>query len=259
MKLPVEEILNRIITEHRRLLGENLVGIYLHGSIPMGCFNENSSDIDYIAVVKEKLDFETKRKIIDFLMDLSPYSPEKGIEMSIVLEKDVKEFVYPTPFELHYSKEHNERYLRSSSYICGNSVDEDLAAHIMVINRRGSCIYGKPISETFGEVPKENYIASILYDIEYAHEEIIKSPVYFVLNLCRVLYYLREGAVSSKYEGGEWGKKILPGKYFDLIERAINKYRGNNESMEWDENELKEFSNYMLDEINRSLQVSMGQ
>lgn len=35
-------------------LSENLVGIYLHGSLAMGCFNPSRSDVDLV-VVKESL------------------------------------------------------------------------------------------------------------------------------------------------------------------------------------------------------------
>lgn len=250
MTLNIEEILNKIIIEHRKLLKNNFSGIYLHGSLAMGCFNKNLSDIDYIVVVKEKVYYEIKRRIIDFIIDLSQYTPKKGMEMSIVLEKDVKNFVYPTPFELHYSKEHDERYANNANYLCGDSVDKDLAAHITVINHRGVCLYGKPIKEVFGEVPERYYLDSIIYDIENAQEEIVNNPVYFVLNLCRVLYYLRERVVSSKYEGGEWAKGILPGKYFNLIDEAINIYRGKVNNKEWNEEELMNFAEYMIKEIN---------
>ncbi|MDF2672626.1 MAG: hypothetical protein K0R09_891 [Clostridiales bacterium] len=253
MQSNVKEILNKIIIEHRKLMNDNLVGIYLHGSLAMGCFNENLSDIDYIMVVKDKISFEIKRRIIDFLIGLSQYVPKKGIEMSIVLDKDIKNFVYPTPFELHYSKDINERYVNDLNYICGDSTDKDLAAHITVINHRGVCLYGKPINEVFGEVPEKYYIDSILYDIENAQGEILNNSVYYVLNLSRVLYYLREGIISSKYEGGKWAKEILPGKYFDIIEQAINIYVGKMGNIEWNESELKNFVEYMLNEINNCL------
>lgn len=253
MQSDVKEILNKIIIEHRKLMNDNLVGIYLHGSLAMGCFNENLSDIDYIMVVKDKISFEIKRRIIDFLIDLSQYAPKKGIEMSIVLDKDIKNFVYPTPFELHYSKDINERYVNDPNYICGNTTDRDLAAHITVINHSGVCLYGKPINEVFGEVPEKYYIDSILYDIENVRLEILNNPVYFVLNLCRVLYYLREKVISSKYEGGKWAKEILPGKYFNIIEQAINIYVGKTGNMEWNESELKNFAEHMLKEINNCL------
>ncbi|WP_161567304.1 hypothetical protein [Acidilutibacter cellobiosedens] len=37
--------------EYQTILGDNLVGIYVHGSIAFGCFHEEKSDIDFIAVI----------------------------------------------------------------------------------------------------------------------------------------------------------------------------------------------------------------
>lgn len=45
----------------RRIIGDNLVGIYLHGSYVMGCFNPKKSDLDFIIVVNEKMDDASKR------------------------------------------------------------------------------------------------------------------------------------------------------------------------------------------------------
>ena len=40
------------------------------------------------------------------ILDINKNSPPKGLEMSIVLEKYTRQFVYPTPFEQHFSKAH---------------------------------------------------------------------------------------------------------------------------------------------------------
>ena len=36
---------------NRRILGDKLCVVYLHGSLAMGCFNPEKSDIDMIVVV----------------------------------------------------------------------------------------------------------------------------------------------------------------------------------------------------------------
>jgi streptomycin 3"-adenylyltransferase len=37
--------------------------------------------------------------------------------------------------------------------------------------------------------------------------------MYLILNLARVLAFMKDGLVLSKREGGEWGLKNLPEKY----------------------------------------------
>lgn len=86
--------------------------------------------------------------------------------------------------------------------------DKDLAAHFTIIKKYGIALYGMDIEKVFGNVPKEDYIDSIMCDIEEADEEILENPVYIILNLCRVAAFLKDGAITSKKQGGEWGNKI---------------------------------------------------
>jgi hypothetical protein len=46
------------------------------------------------------------------------------------------------------------------------------------------------------------------------------------------------------------GKKILPGKYFNLIDGAINTYWGKVNDKEWNEEKLINFAKYTIKEIN---------
>ena len=50
--------------------------------------------------------------------------------------------------------------------------------------------------------------------------------MYVILNLCRVIAYVKENLVLSKRQGGEWGLANLPDKYHVLIRDALDTYRG---------------------------------
>jgi len=247
--MEVEKILENIVEKFKEILGYNLVGIYLHGSLAMGCYT-NNSDIDFLVVVSEPLDFKIRRKLIDSIIHLDSL-PKKGLEMSIILKKYAKEFIYPTPYELHYSDYHRENYLNNFNYTCEGLEDKDLAAHMTVIIHRGICLYGKRIEEVFSYVPRRYYVDSIISDIEGATNEIIENPIYIILNLCRVLYYLKESTVCSKLEGGEWGVKNIPIQYKKIVQDALKIYIGDLNEMRYSKGELTKFTSYMLEEINK--------
>ena len=50
--MKTENILTHFVEAARETIGENLLGVYLHGSAAMGCFNPKSSDLDLLVGVK---------------------------------------------------------------------------------------------------------------------------------------------------------------------------------------------------------------
>ncbi|SCW72743.1 streptomycin 3-adenylyltransferase [Paenibacillus tianmuensis] len=252
--MPVPSVLDNITSLFKEELNDNLTGIYLHGSLAMGCFNPDKSDIDLLIVTKRSLAAETARQIAKKLLVIDDELPNKGgIELSVVLESSLDEFVYPTPFEFHYSPLHRDKYRTDENYICGGREDPDLAAHFVVAYHRGIALYGKPLREVMQPIDKRFYTESILHDVEDAPQGILEAPEYYVLNLCRALYYLKEGVVSSKREGGEWGLKALPSEYVETVRLCLERYGGRADRMEPDKRLLSDFAGYMLGEIRRSV------
>ena len=252
------EVANRVAEnftkECKKILVDNLVGVYLHGSAVMGCFNPNKSDVDLLVVVKEKPSDAVKRAFLDMVVSLNETGPAKGIEMSIVERSVCKPFVYPTPFVLHFSKMHLDWYRSNpEDYIAKmKGTDRDLAAHITVIRARGVCLCGAPIDEVFGEVPKQDYMDSLWYDIADAEDDIAEDTMYLTLNLARVLAFLQDGSVLSKKEGGEWGLKNLPEKYHGLLREALSEYRG--EMPGYDISVAKDYALFCLSQIRNTMQ-----
>lgn len=222
----IDNLLHDLVEQSKKILKKNLVGVYLHGSAVMECFNPEKSDIDLIIVVNHSLPSSVKKEYMDMVVKYNGLAPAKGIEMSIVLKDVCNPFIYPTPFELHFSSVHLKWYEDNpQDYIYkmrGN--DADLAAHFTVINHRGSCLYGAPINLVFASVPNEDYMDSIWKDIAEAKVNIGKDTMYLTLNLARVLAYKKEGLVLSKKEGGEWALNHLPTEYHKLVKDCLREY-----------------------------------
>ena len=51
----LEKLTDEFVIQSKHILGDNLTGIYLHGSAVMGCFNDKKSDIDLLVVVKNDI------------------------------------------------------------------------------------------------------------------------------------------------------------------------------------------------------------
>lgn len=144
-------LINNFVQENQNILSKNLVGVYLHGSAAMGCFNSQRSDLDFIIVIKNDLFKSTKHSYMDMVVNLNKKAPKKGIELSVVKENVCSPFVYPTPFELHFSIAHLNWYQTNpDDYIEKmHGTDKDLAAHFTVLYYRGKTLYGKAIRDVF--------------------------------------------------------------------------------------------------------------
>ena len=252
---PAALLLSRFTDMSRTVLGDSLLGIYLHGSAAMGCFNPRKSDLDLILVTDTALSHGTKLEFMANTVTLNKEAPKKGMELSIVRKEFCRPFVYPTPFELHFSVAHLERYQKDpDEYIrTMQGTDKDLAAHFTIINRYGIPLSGPPVPQVFGPVPKEAYLDSILLDVENAREDILAAPVYTVLNLCRVLAYLQEDLVLSKKAGGERGLRTLPEKFHGFLQAMLKSYLSEEDDGNPPEPDLAaDFADYMLTEIRKT-------
>jgi len=241
-------------------LSDSLTGIYLHGSMAMGCFNPLQSDIDILVLVKEKMSIDIYKKIAKKLIALEDeLKLNKGFELSAVLDSYAKDFVYPTPFEFHYSSRHKERYRLDDKYFCGDYTDKDLAAHFTVTYCRGVTLFGKPIKEAFNPVDKRYYIDSIKADIDAADlsdeasENITTNPVYYVLNMQRVLLYLKESVISSKNEAGVWALNNTPEEFKPLISQCLKQYAAGDRDFVFDHQTLSRYKDCIFEEIEKLL------
>ncbi len=245
-----QNILDEIVDKSKMIFKEDLTGIYLHGSLAMGCFNPSKSDIDLIIVIKNDITDIQKLQFMNHVVELNKIAPGKGIELSIVKKEYCTNFLYPTPFELHFSNAHLQWFVDNpEDYIHKMSgTDKDLAAHFKIIKKYGVVLQGEEINDVFADVPRKEYIDSIWFDVEGAKEDILKEPVYMILNLCRVAAFLKNDLILSKKQGGEWALQNLPAQYHALISEALQSYMLGNE-MDLDNLETQRFADYMLQMI----------
>lgn len=225
--MEVTNVLIKVREAYRVILGNNLVGLYIHGSIALGCFHFDRSDVDFLVVVRQDITQGTKEALIDALLTLEPEAPPKSFEMSVVLLANCQSFVYPTPFLLHYSCAHTAQAKENLSDYCRamQGTDPDLAAHFSITRYAGIVLCGEAIDRVFAPVPHCNYVDSLLQDVEYAEGNIGNNPLYMVLSLCRVLAYLQDRKILSKEQGGLWGiANLHNAAYQDILRRAVDCY-----------------------------------
>jgi streptomycin 3"-adenylyltransferase len=242
----VREQIDRLSSALASILSEHLGGIYLHGSLAMGCFNPRHSDLDLLVIAANPISLSTKRQIVEYLLVCS--QQPRPIEISLLAHSQLHPWRYPTPFDLHYSEMWRDSYTRDlaagtwQAWNTGQRHDPDLAAHITVINARGICLAGEPIAAVFPAVPADDYRASLAGDIHDSLESIAGDPVYAILNCCRTYAYIRDGRILSKEEGGRWALGALPAGFRATVASALAAYRSATEDQHFEPGALIAFA-----------------
>ena len=239
-------------------LKEQLVGVYLHGSLATGSYYFPKSDMDLIVVVSEKLSSEIARELNISIAHYSDARPTVGaIELSVITSSVAKNIPNPIPYEVHYSLFWHDRILNDDVQYGIPQYDTDLFTHLLYVKKRGCCLYGEPINNVFGDVKWDDFMFSVLDDLKWilADENIIESPHYCILNICRCFQLLSENSenIYSKDEGGEWGLRHLPETFKPLIICALSIYRSQDlvdeadrktGGIHWNKEELIAFRDY---------------
>lgn len=247
----VNRTLNEVSEAFQLHIGSNLKGLYLHGSLAMGCFRPWTSDIDVLAVVFKPMGRETKLALVEDVMRIAEGGQEfRPVEFSVVTADAAARAAHPIQYILHYSNGWHQAYKEGKADpVVEGGCDEDLAAHFTMLRRRGVTLYGAPISQAIGEVPWEDYLKAVWYDIRDSEINAQDKPAYTVLNLCRTLMALETGFVGSKLEGGLWAaKRPELAQWAPVISSAVNEY-DTGLAGQYDSGDLSGFTRYSLEKI----------
>jgi predicted nucleotidyltransferase len=218
----------------RRILGDRLVGVYVHGSFALGCFNPQRSDLDVIAVATDALTASEHEQLAALLaevsgptgpLDLAEAPPERPLEFHLLLADDLRPWRHPCPFDVHWRGELIER-----------GQDRDLAAHVTVARAAGIALVGPPPQETFPEVPRAEFEESLRDELAWTREH--GRELYRALTPLRVWAALETKQQHSKASGAEWALPRLPADLRPVVERALAAYTGSGRSFEHTPEEL---------------------
>ena len=76
--MTVEALLDSIRQLHQDVLGQLLIGCYVHGSLALDCFQWNRSDIDFLTLVHAQPSPAQKEALIAGLLRLEPSAPPRA-------------------------------------------------------------------------------------------------------------------------------------------------------------------------------------
>lgn len=237
----VSSLLQELTTRLPVILGRNLVGVYLYGSLTQGAFNPKRSDIDLIVVTRRDLS-DAQFKRLDAWLTRSAKSNPWAMRLQIlflieteVLKMNAKACLY------QFGK-----LKRSGSD--GNPIIW------MNVLQSGAVLSG-PRPETFvPEITPEILFQALEREVGYLREEMIENSLsvwrdvpmyraYAVLTLCRILYSFEHGTIVSKRRAARWTLKHLPEEWHEIILQALD-YSESKPSMRIPLSRIKQFIDF---------------
>lgn len=189
-----------LIHQLRVIMGDDIV-VVVHGSVALGDYHSGRSDLDVLVFCERAL---TKQQHVQLAMTMINLSGLPApIELSVLDCVLLTDWIHPAPFYFHYSEDWRvatDAALADDSHIWMHErVDPDLSAHMVIAHHHGIVVYG---SVSLPLPTPQQALAAVWYDIASAETQVLESPDYVLLNLCRTIRWLEHGEVHSKGSGG---------------------------------------------------------
>lgn len=214
----VKKFIQSISLDFQEIFGDNLVAIYVTGSLTTDSYIEGLSDIDMIVVINEK----TSPDELENLKIWAENLPENDslssvLDISMVQRKNIV-FGNSVPEEAleFYNKEIN--YAKNA---LGNSPivwDQIL--------KNGITVFGPNPQEILTMVPWEKILEALKSELTTiedridTHFEDIKFRYYVIATLCRILYTIETKSYTSKEEALYWYRDSY-GLHTEIINAAL--------------------------------------
>lgn len=228
----LREVLNVFANEIAAELKENLVGLYLVGSIALGDFDLDS-DVDFLVVTNTELTEADMKPLQDIqikIYDIDCY-PAKHLEGSYISISDLNNWSVVGKKKLFY--------FDNGSTTCEQTTHDNQWHIRWILRERGITLIGQKPEKILREIPQNELIDEIKMNLLQSKEIFqgeINRPLsfcnsrfgqsFFVLTYCRMLHTLHTGTVQSKKAGAAWAKQFVDPRWGGLIDQAWNEREG---------------------------------
>ena len=215
----VSALLQDLTAQLPLVLGKNLVGIYLYGSLTQRAFNPQRSDVDCIVVTQRDLSDAQFRRLGAWLERAARSNPWTArLQMLFLIKHEVLTMDSKACL-----------YQFGILKRCGSDGNPIIWLNVL---ESGVVLFGPKPESFVPAITPELLFRALEREVGYLREEISDKPqsewrnvpsyrVYAVLTLCRILYSFRKGRIVSKQRAAKWAIKHLPEEWNELILQAL--------------------------------------
>ncbi len=252
---PYEDInlfLQILLDNVRAVLDDHFTGMYLYGSVATGDFDVDRSDIDFLIVTNETL----PESLITKLKNMHTRLYESGLEWATKLEGA---YIPIDAIRVHRPSGPacpliNMNILCNKKEFLVARPEFDWVINRHVLYTSGMVVTGPPLETIIDPVQPEELKEAVLMLLRDNWSPWAYNSNFFlgmgyqpfvILTMCRALYTLKHGTVTSKRCSGEWVITKSDRKWDKLIKRAMEWHYGDPPE---DIGQTQEFMRYVLKE-----------
>jgi hypothetical protein len=221
----INALLDCLLTEVRRILGTEFVGMYLYGSLSSGDFDPASSDVDFLVVTEGVLPDATvaalgatHARIAASGMPWADRLEGSYIPRAAIWRYDPANSRHPTigaDWEFGIGEHHANWVIESA-----------------LLRERGVVLAGPPPASLIAPVAPDDLRAAVRTMLRDFWRPLTEGPppewlrprhyqAFAILTMCRALSTLEHGTVASKPVAARWARETLPPPWPALIARAL--------------------------------------
>lgn len=234
------------------MLGPDAIGAYLFGSAVLGGLKPHS-DLDVLTVASRPTTRDEKQRVVDRLMTISGQDGRRRLELTIVVQADVKPWRYPPTFDFQYGDWLREEFERGDLEPWPTKESHDLATLLTMVLLADRPLLGRPPALVLDPVPSEDLVRAMNDGLKALLLDLDTDTANVVLTLARSWSTLATGEIRSKDGAADWSLDRLPDEHRRVLARARAIYVGE-QAERWDDlrPRVRPHVDYVVDEIRRS-------
>jgi hypothetical protein len=228
----LRQVLHAFVDAIETELAENLIGVYLVGSIASGDFDLDS-DVDFLVVTNTELTERNGKSLQEIQVKIQAMDcyPAKHLEGSYISIADLN----------HWDSVGEKKldYFDNGSTTLEQSIHDNQWHVRWILRERGITLIGPKPETILQAIPLDklsNEIKATMLLVMKLFEEEIDRPLSFfnsrfgqsfaVLTNCRMLHTLHTGTVQSKKACVTWARQFVEPRWVKIIDQAWQEREG---------------------------------
>lgn len=216
----INQFLSLLLQQQRLVLGANLVGAYLGGSLALGDFDPAASDIDLLVVTAVPVSVQELEQLRAMHSQLSGHKMGSHLEISYIPQAAIRRH---DRSDCHHPSMGNTWAFGLSQH------DEAWVIQRWIIREKGVTLWGPPPATLIDPLSEQDLRQAVRTLLREDWSNRLNTPEWFrrrdfqaygILTMCRCRYTLETGAIASKPAAAAWAKERMPA-WAHLIDRAL--------------------------------------